>query len=62
MQIKTTMTSQQSEWPSPKILQTINTAQAVEKREPSYTGHENLNWCGHYGKQQGPSFKNRVTT
>ena len=61
MQIKITVTSQQSEWPSPKVLQSINTTESVEKREPSYTGPENFNWCGHYGKHQRLSFKNRVT-
>ena len=36
MQIKTTMryTSHQSEWPSSKILKTINARESVEKREP----------------------------
>ena len=31
------MTSHRSEWPSCKSLQTINTGEGVEKREPSYT-------------------------
>ena len=31
------ITSHLSEWPSPKNLQTINVAEGVEKREPSYT-------------------------
>ena len=34
MQIKTTITSHQSEWPSSKNLQTINAGDSVEKREP----------------------------
>ena len=37
MQIKTTITSHQAEWPSSKSLQTINAGEGVEKREPSYT-------------------------
>ena len=45
MQIKTTMryTSQQSEWPSSKNLQTTNAGEGVEKREPSYTVGGNIN-------------------
>ena len=37
MQIKTTITSHQAEWPSSKSLQTINAGEAVEKREHSCT-------------------------
>ena len=33
--IKTAITPDQSEWPSSKNLQTINTGEGVEKREPS---------------------------
>ena len=29
----------------------------MEKREPSYTVGENVNWCSHYGKQHGGSSK-----
>ena len=29
----------------------------VEKREPSYTVGENVNWCSHYGEQYGNSSK-----
>ena len=38
MQIKTikTITSHQSEWPSPKNLQSVNAAEGVVEREPSY--------------------------
>ena len=32
IQVKTTITSHQSEWPSPKNLQTINAGEGVEKR------------------------------
>ena len=30
----------------------------VQKRKPSYTVSENINWCSHYGKQYGDSSKN----
>ena len=48
-QIKTTMRYHltQSEWPSSKSLQTINTGEGVEKREPSCTVGENVNWYSH---------------
>ena len=38
MQIKTikTITSHQSEWPSPKNLQSVNAAEGVVEKEPSY--------------------------
>ena len=29
----------------------------MEKREPSYTVGENVNWCSHYGEQSGGSLK-----
>ena len=45
------------EWPSLKSLQTINAADGVEKREPSYTVGKNINWCSHYGKLYADSFK-----
>ena len=28
------------------------------KKEPSYTVGENVNWCSHYGKQNGVSLRN----
>ena len=37
MQIKATITSHPSEWPSLKNLQTINAGEGVEKRKPSCT-------------------------
>ena len=37
------MTSHQSEWPSSKNLQAINTGEGVEKREPSCTVRGNVN-------------------
>ena len=43
MQIKTTITSHQAEWPSSKSLQTISAGEGVEKREPSYTVGGNAN-------------------
>ena len=51
MQIKTTL--HQAEWPSSKSLQTINTGEGVEKREPSYTIAGNVNWRNSYGKEYG---------
>ena len=39
-----------------KSLQTINAG--IEKREPSYTVGENVNWGSHYGEQYGSSSKN----
>ena len=38
------ITSHQSERPSSEILQTINAGEGVEKREPSCTVDENVNW------------------
>ena len=46
MQIKTPM---RSEGPSLKSLQIINAGEGAEKREPSYTFDENVNWFSHYG-------------
>ena len=42
-QVKTTITSHKSEWPSSKSLQTINAGEGVEKRERSCTVGENVN-------------------
>ena len=39
-------------------LQIINAREGVEKRELSYIVSGNVNWCSHYGKQYGGSFKN----
>ena len=47
-----------SEWPLSKNLQTINSEEDMEKREPSYSVDENVNWYTHYGEQCGDSFKN----
>ena len=51
------ITSQQSEWPSSKNLQTINAGESVDKREPSCTVGGNVNWYSHYGEQYGYSLK-----
>ena len=40
----------QSEWPSSKNLQTINSGEVVEKREPSCTVGGNVNWYSQYGE------------
>ena len=40
-----------------KSLQTINSGEGVEKREPSYTVRGIVNWCDYYGKQYGDSSK-----
>ena len=44
-------------WPSLKSLQITNAEEDVEKREPSYTVGENVNWYSHYGEQYERSFK-----
>ena len=56
MLLKTTM-SYCSKCPSSKNIQTINARERVEKREPSCTVGENVNWCNHYGKQYEGSSK-----
>ena len=43
--------------PSSKSLQIINSAEGVEKKEPSYTFGGNVNWCSHYGEQYEGSLK-----
>ena len=60
MQIQSTKTStwQKPKWSSSKNLQTINAGEDVEKREPSHTVGENVNWYSHYGEQYGGSLKN----
>ena len=62
MQTKTTMsiTSYQSEWPSSKSLQTINSGEGVEKRECSCTVGGNVNWYNHYGRRYGDSLKKKL--
>ena len=63
MQIKLQwdITSHQSEWPSSKSLQTINSGKDVEKREHSCTVGGNVNWYIHYGRQYGDSLKKKQT-
>ena len=49
--------------PSLKGLQITNAEEGVERREPSYTVGENVNWCSHYGEYYGAFSKseNRTT-
>ena len=42
---------------STKSLQIANVREVVEKRETAYAVG-NVNWCSHYGKQYGGTFKN----
>ena len=30
----------------------------MEKREPTYTVDQNVNWCNHYGEKYGGALKN----
>ena len=59
MQIKTTrgITSNWSEWPSSKKLQTINAGEGMEKKKPSSTISGDVNWYNNYGEYE-VSFKN----
>ena len=41
-----------------KNLQTINSGESVENREPFYTVDGNVNWYSHYGEQYGDSLRN----
>jgi len=50
--------SHQSEWPSSKILQTINAGQEMGKKEASCTVGGNMNGYSHYGEHYGGFFKN----
>ena len=43
-----------------KSLYIINAGEGVEKSEPSFTVGGNVNWCSHYGKQYGMSFKKKI--
>ena len=38
-------------------LQIVNAGEGAEKKEPSYTVGENVNWYSHYGEQYGGSLK-----
>ena len=59
MQIKTTVRYHLTpvKMATIKNLQTINTGEGMEKREPSYTVSGNVNWYSHYGEQYGVSLK-----
>ena len=52
------LTSQKSEWPSSKNLQTINAGEDVEKRGLSYTAGGNVDWYSHYEELFGDSIDN----
>ena len=52
------ITSYQSEWSSSKNLQTMNTGDGVEKKEPTFTVGRKVDWYSHYGGQYGDFFKN----
>ena len=39
------------------MVQITNAGEDTEKREPSYTVGENVNWYSHYGKHSGGSSK-----
>ena len=45
-----------------KNPQTINTAEDVERREPTYSVGGNVNWYNHYGEQYGDSYKTKNRT
>ena len=59
-QIKTTMRDQLTLVRTSIVKKSIiiNAREDVEKREPSYTLGENVNWGSHYGKQYRSSVKN----
>ena len=56
-QLQWDITSLWSEWSSSKSLQIINGGEGMERREPFYTAGGNLNWCSHYGEQDGDFLK-----
>ena len=61
IQIKTTMKYHLLEWISPKRQNITSISEDVEKREPSYTVGENVNWCSRYGKRyEGSSKKLKI--
>ena len=43
-----------------KNPQTINAGESTEKREPSNTAGENINWYSHYREQYGGSLKHET--
>ena len=52
------ITSQGSEWPSSKSLETNNAGEGVQKGDPSYTAGGDVNWQSHYREEYGGSLKN----
>ena len=61
MQIKTTMRYhlRSVRMAIIKSLETVSAEEGVEEREPSCTVGGNINWCNHYGEQQGNSLKTK---
>ena len=51
-----------SQWSSSKSLQTLKAREGVEKKYPSYTAGENVNWCNNYGRLYGVSHKTKNRT
>ena len=41
-----------------KMSTPVNAGEGVEKREPSYTVGEKINWYNRYGEYYGDSLKN----
>ena len=41
-----------------KKMRLTSVGEDLEKREPSFTVGCNVNWCSHYGKQDGGSSNN----
>ena len=46
-----------SEQPSSQSLRITDAGRSMKKREPPYTVGGNVNWCVHYGEQNGQSLK-----
>jgi len=51
-----------SKWPPSKSLQTVNSGEGVEEREPSYIIGGNATWHSHYGEQCGDFLKKKQKT
>ena len=51
-------TSSLLEWLLSKRQEITSVGEDVEKRKPTHTVGEKVNWCSHYGKQYGESSKN----
>lgn len=51
-----------SQWLISLKEEMASTGNDVEKRALLCTGCENVNWCSHYEKQDGDSFKNKINT